>query len=108
MIIVSGLIFIISMPAGLIPWHARSPLRSGRSGRPQHRRNVFDIVGNLYLGDPTAYAMVQITPNLKMHTRIKDERLIWPDTYLISKDGYMDVTTSQINKQPDYNDTNGF
>lgn len=65
---------------------------------------IFDSKGNLYLGDPTTYSMIQITPDLTMHSWIKDERLIWPDTYTISKDGYMYITTSQINKQPDYND----
>src|ERR1700712_385981 len=63
----------------------------------------FDSKGNLYLGDPTTYSMVKVTPDLKPHTWIKDSRLIWPDTYSISKDGYIYITTSQINKQPDYN-----
>jgi sugar lactone lactonase YvrE len=64
---------------------------------------IFDAKGNLYLGDPTTYSMIQITPDLKMHSWIKDERLIWPDTYTISTDGYMYISTSQINKQPEYN-----
>lgn len=63
----------------------------------------FDRKGNLFLGDPTTYSMVEVTPDLKPHTWIKDSRLIWPDTYSISKDGYIYITTSQINKQPDYN-----
>lgn len=63
----------------------------------------FDYKGNLYLGDPTTYSLVQVTPDLKPHTWIKDDRLIWPDTYSVSKDGYIYVSTSQINKQPDYN-----
>jgi len=65
---------------------------------------IFDGKGNLYLGDPTTYSMVEITPDLKARTWIKDSRLIWPDTYTISKDGYLYITTSQINKQPDYNE----
>lgn len=64
---------------------------------------IFDGKGNLYLGDPTTYSMVQITPDLKMHSWIKDKRLIWPDTYSIAKDGYMYISTSQINKQREYN-----
>lgn len=63
----------------------------------------FDQKGNLYLGDPTTYSPVQVTPDRKPHTWIKDSRLIWPDTYSVSKDGYLYVSTSQINKQPDYN-----
>jgi sugar lactone lactonase YvrE len=65
---------------------------------------IFDAKSNLYLGDPTTYSMMHVTPDLKPHTWIKDDRLIWPDTYSISKDGYIYITTSQINKQPDYND----
>jgi len=64
---------------------------------------IFDPHGNLYLGDPTTYSMIQITAGLKMHTWIKDQRLIWPDTYTISKDGYIYISTSQIQRQPDYN-----
>jgi sugar lactone lactonase YvrE len=65
---------------------------------------IFDDKGNLYLGDPTTYSMIQVTPDLKPHTWIKSDQLIWPDTYSISKDGYMYITTSQIQRQPDYND----
>jgi sugar lactone lactonase YvrE len=64
----------------------------------------FDSKGNLYLGDPITYTMVQVTRDLKPHTWIKDSKLIWPDTYSISKDGFIYITTSQIQKQPDYND----
>lgn len=64
---------------------------------------IFDQKGNLYLGDPTTYSMIQVTPDLKPHTWIKSPDLIWPDTYSISKDGYIYITTSQIHKQPDYN-----
>ncbi len=65
---------------------------------------IFDQKGNLYLGDPTNYDMVMVTPDLKPHVWIADKNLIWPDTYSISKDGYIYITTSQIHKQPDYND----
>lgn len=65
---------------------------------------IFDDRGNLYLGDPTAYSIVQMTPDMKTHTWIQSkEQLIWPDTYSISND-YLYITTSQIHKQPDYND----
>ncbi len=89
-----------------------NPALSGQqlAGQVQDLGNIsntdgmeFDRKGNLYLGDPTTYSMVQVTPDLKPHTWIKDSRLIWPDTYSISKDGYIYITTSQIQKQPDYN-----
>jgi sugar lactone lactonase YvrE len=66
---------------------------------------AFDKHGNLYLGDMQNYAIVRFTPDLNMETVVKDERLIWPDSYSLSKDGsYLYISTSQIQKQPDYND----
>jgi sugar lactone lactonase YvrE len=65
---------------------------------------AFDTQGNLYLGDMQNYALLKITPNLEMSTFIKDDQLIWPDSYSLSKDGHdLYVSTSQIQKQPDYN-----
>ena len=65
---------------------------------------IFDLDGNLYLGDYQNYAMVQITPDLEMKTIMKDDRLIWPDSYALSPDGHLYISCSQINKQPDYNE----
>jgi sugar lactone lactonase YvrE len=64
---------------------------------------IFDKKGNLYFGDPINYRMLKISPALKMTVWFKDMKLIWPDSYSISKDGYLYITTSQIQKQPDYN-----
>jgi len=64
----------------------------------------FDWKGNLYMGDPTTYELIKVTPDHQPHSWIKSAELIWPDTYSISKDGYIYLTTSQINKQPAYND----
>ncbi|RVU00300.1 hypothetical protein EOD41_12510 [Mucilaginibacter limnophilus] len=64
----------------------------------------FDWKGTLYLGDPTTYELLQVGPDHKPRTWIKSADLIWPDTYSVSKEGYIYVTTSQINKQPAYND----
>jgi sugar lactone lactonase YvrE len=63
----------------------------------------FDKKGNLYLGDMVNYRMVKVSPDLKATTWFKSAQLIWPDTYSVSNDGYLYITTSQINKQPDYN-----
>ncbi|RDC66123.1 hypothetical protein AHMF7616_04754 [Adhaeribacter pallidiroseus] len=65
---------------------------------------IFDLDGNLYLGDYQNYAIVQITPDLEMKTIMKDDRLIWPDSYSLSTDGHLYISCSQINKQPDYNE----
>ncbi len=64
---------------------------------------IFDKQGNLYLGDIVNYRMVKLNPDLKATVWFKSPLLIWPDTYSISDDGYIFITTSQINKQPDYN-----
>jgi sugar lactone lactonase YvrE len=64
---------------------------------------IFDQGGNLYLGDLENYRIMKIDPGMKMTTLVSDSRLIWPDSYQVSKDGYLYVSCSQINKQPDYN-----
>ncbi len=63
----------------------------------------FDQKGNLYLGDPQHSSIVKITPDLKATTLVQDARLIWPDSYSISKDGYLYVSCSQIQKTPEHN-----
>ncbi len=63
----------------------------------------FDKKGNLYLGDPQHSAILKMTPDLKMTTLVKDARLIWPDSYSVSKDGYLYVSCSQIQKTPEHN-----
>jgi sugar lactone lactonase YvrE len=64
---------------------------------------IFDAQGNLYMGDLEQHRIVKIDPNLKMSVLIQDDRLIWPDSYTISTDGYLYMSTSQINKEPDFN-----
>lgn len=63
---------------------------------------IFDKDGNLYIGDLQNYSIVRIDKNMKKTTLIKDQRLIWPDSYAIA-DGYLYISCSQINMQPDYN-----
>ena len=64
---------------------------------------IFDKNGNLYFGDPQHYRMLKIDKSLKMTTLIEDQRLIWPDSYAIA-DGYLYISCSQIQKQPEYNE----
>ncbi len=64
----------------------------------------FDKNGNLYLGDLEKSSIVKITPDLKMHTLITDtDKLIWPDSYSISNDGYLYISISQIQLMPWFN-----
>jgi hypothetical protein len=55
------------------------------------------------MGDIEHYRLVRVTPDMQMSTLVQDSLLIWPDSYSISKDGYLYVSCSQIHKQPDYN-----
>lgn len=64
---------------------------------------IFDHKGNLYIGDMRKNAILRITPALKMETVIVNAGLIWPDSYSLSKDGWLYISCSQIQKQPAYN-----
>lgn len=62
---------------------------------------IFDQSGNLYIGDLEQSSIIKITPDLKMYTLVKDhEKLIWPDSYSISDDGYLYISNSQIQHMP--------
>lgn len=62
---------------------------------------IFDTKGNLYFGDLEKNSIVKITPDLKMTTVVEDaEKLIWPDSYSISNDNYLYITSSQIHLMP--------
>ena len=64
---------------------------------------IFDPSGNLYLGDLQNDRIMKLSQDLKMNTVLKDDRLIWPDSYSVSEDGYLYISCSQIQKQPEYN-----
>ena len=64
---------------------------------------IFDQAGNLYLGDLEQHRIVKLDQNLKLTTVVQDSRLIWPDSYAISTDGYLYISCSQINLGPDFN-----
>jgi len=62
---------------------------------------IFDKKGNLYFGDLEKSSIVKITPDLKMQTIVQDkEKLIWPDSYSISDNGYLYISNSQIQLMP--------
>jgi len=64
---------------------------------------IFDPKGNLYLGDMRTNSIKKITPDLKVLNILTDDRLLWPDSYSISEDGFLYISCSQIQKQPEYN-----
>jgi sugar lactone lactonase YvrE len=63
----------------------------------------FDKLGNLYFGDIEHNSIVKIAPDLKKTTLATDDRLIWPDSYSISHDGYLYISTSQVQTAPPFN-----
>jgi sugar lactone lactonase YvrE len=64
----------------------------------------FDSLGNLYVGDIENDRIVKIAPDKSMITLVEDkEKLIWPDSYSISADGYLYISCSQIQRMPWFN-----
>ncbi|MGS2737910.1 L-dopachrome tautomerase-related protein [Sinomicrobium sp. M5D2P17] len=62
---------------------------------------IFDTKGNLYFGDLEKNSIIRITPELQMQELVRDnDKLIWPDSYSISKDEYLYITASQIQLMP--------
>ena len=63
----------------------------------------FDKHGNLYFGDMEHDTILKITPDLKKTPLVTDSRLLWPDSYAISRDGYLYISTSQVQAAPPFN-----
>ena len=62
---------------------------------------ICDKAGNLYMGDLEKNAIVKITPDLQMHYIAQDKtKLLWPDSYSISAEGYLYISCSQITYPP--------
>jgi len=64
----------------------------------------FDKHGNLYIGDLEHNSIVRISPDLKTRAvLVRDDRLVWPDSYSISRDGYLYISTSHCQDAPPFN-----
>jgi sugar lactone lactonase YvrE len=63
----------------------------------------FDSKGNLYFGDLEHDSIVRISPKLEKTVLVQDDRLIWPDSYARTKDGYLYISTSQCQTAPPFN-----
>lgn len=62
---------------------------------------IFDRKGNLYLSDMEHDAIVQVTPAFKLQVIAHDnKRLLWPDSFAWSPDGWLYVSCSQIQNMP--------
>ncbi len=64
----------------------------------------FDKHGNLYMGDMERNAIIKLSPTLEKTVLMTDARLVWPDSYAVSKDGYLYISTSHIHTAPPFND----
>ncbi|RTQ45884.1 hypothetical protein EJV47_23940 [Hymenobacter gummosus] len=62
-----------------------------------------DQAGNVYITAFEQNALVRRTPDGKIEEVVKDPRLQWPDTYFITPDKQLYVTTSAIHKTPTWN-----
>ena len=64
---------------------------------------IADNKGNIYISDSPDHAIQYVTPDKNVHFLVKDERLIWPDSFGIGSDGYLYLSASQVNRLPKYN-----
>ena len=64
---------------------------------------IFDQSGNLYMGDMEQHRIIKLDKNLKLTQIVADSRIIWPDSYAISSDGYLYFSCSQRNLEADFN-----
>ena len=64
---------------------------------------IADKQGNIYLSDSPDHAIQYVSPDGKVHFLVKDERIIWPDSFGIGNDGYVYFSCSQMNRLPKYN-----
>lgn len=55
-----------------------------------------DDAGNVYLSDADHSAIVLLTPEGRLRTLLKDERLRWPDGFSFGPDGWLYVTCSAL------------
>ena len=63
-----------------------------------------DKHGNLYFGDLEKSSIIKISSRLEKTTLVTDPRLVWPDSYAISKDGaYLYLSTAHIYEAPPFN-----
>ena len=59
--------------------------------------------GVLYLSNLHENAVTRLTPDKKLETVVKDNRLQWPDTFTEGPDGSIYITASHIHESPTYN-----
>ncbi|MFZ4861708.1 L-dopachrome tautomerase-related protein [Sphingobacterium sp. Mn56C] len=62
-----------------------------------------DNLGNLYLGDLEKRQLICLSPDLKVRVIVPpDEALAWPDSYHFTADGWLYISCSRIDEQPQF------
>ena len=64
---------------------------------------VADAKGNVFLTDSPSKAIRYLTPDRQLKTLAQDGRLLWPDSFAVSPDGYLYLTAAQIHRTKRYN-----
>lgn len=62
-----------------------------------------DINGNIYLTSSIDYSIKYLSPDGKLHTLVRDHRILWPDSMGIGEDGYLYFSCAQLFKDPQWN-----
>lgn len=63
-----------------------------------------DDQGRLYATNWEHNAVLRRLPDGEMQTLVHDERLLWPDTMSVARDGHLYVTANQLHRQAKYQD----
>jgi sugar lactone lactonase YvrE len=61
-----------------------------------------DTDGNIYATDYNSNSIQKIAPNGMIETIVHNPTLLWPDTMSLSDDGYLYVTSNQLERQPSF------
>jgi len=64
---------------------------------------IADKKGNVFLTTSESYSISYISPDGRVHTLVRDPRLIWPDSLGIGTDGYLYFSCAQIQRLPQWN-----
>lgn len=63
-----------------------------------------DTANRIYVTNWEQNAINRRLPNGLFETVVHDDRLLWPDTMVIGRDGYLYVIANQLHRQGGYNE----
>lgn len=59
-----------------------------------------DAKGNIYFGNSPEHSIKYVSPDGKLHTLVKDDRIIWPDSFGVGSDSYLYFSCAQLHRLP--------